>query len=92
MRHFSFALLLCVSSLFAGVSRAESADAVKPKQPVATVGGQTIYDDELAASVEGQLQPLRTQEYEIKRRALDTLIEQKMLEAAAKATGCRRLY
>jgi protein-disulfide isomerase len=87
MRHFSFALLLSVSSLFAGVSRAESADAVKPKQPVATVGGQTIYDDELAASVEGQLQPLRTQEYEIKRRALDTLIEQKMLEAAAKKKG-----
>jgi protein-disulfide isomerase len=87
MRHFSFALLLCVSSLFAGVSRAESADAVKPKQPVATVGDQTIYDTDLASAVEGQLQPLRTQEYEIKRRALDTLIEQKMLEAAAKKKG-----
>jgi protein-disulfide isomerase len=39
----------------------------------------------LASSVEGQLQPLRTQEYEIKRKALDSLIEQKMLENAAKA-------
>ncbi|HTJ87593.1 MAG TPA: SurA N-terminal domain-containing protein, partial [Terriglobales bacterium] len=85
MRQFSFALFLCVSSLFAGVSRAQSADAVKPKQPVATVDGQPISEEELASSVEGQLQPLRTQEYEIKRKALDSLIEQKMLENAAKA-------
>jgi len=87
MRQFSFALFLCVSSLFAGVSRAQSADAVKPKQPVATVDGQPISEEELASSVEGQLQPLRTQEYEIKRKALDSLIEQKMLEAAAKKKG-----
>jgi len=87
MRQFSFALFLCVSSLFAGVSRAQSADAVKPKQPVATVDGQPISEEELASSVEGQLQPLRTQEYEIKRKALDSLIEQKMLDAAAKKKG-----
>jgi len=87
MRQFSFALLLCVSSLFAGFSRAQSADAIKPKQPVATVDGQPISEEELASSVEGQLQPLRTQEYEIKRKALDSLIEQKMLEAAAKKKG-----
>src|SRR5207247_8524062 len=35
----------------------------------------------------GQLLPLRNQEYEIKRKALDTLIEQKLLEAAAKKKG-----
>jgi protein-disulfide isomerase len=87
MHRFSFVLLVCVSSLFAGVSRAESADAVKPKQPVASVDGQPISEEELASSVEGQLQPLRTQEYEIKRKALDSLIEQKMLEAAAKKKG-----
>jgi len=87
MRQFSFVLFLCVSSLFAGVSRAESADAVKPKQPVATVGGQPIYEDELASSAEGQLQSLRSQEYDIKRKALDPLIEQKILDTAAKAKG-----
>ena len=59
----------------------------KPKQPVATVDGQTIYDEDLASSVEGQLQPLRNQEYEIKRKALDSLIEQKLLEKAAKKNG-----
>ena len=60
---------------------------MKPKQPVATVGDQTIYDTDLASSVEGQLQPLRSQEYDIKRKALDNLVEQKMLENAAKAKG-----
>ena len=38
----------------------------KPKQPVATVDGQPIYDEDLAPSIEGQLQPLRNQEFEIK--------------------------
>src|SRR5216684_567861 len=59
----------------------------KSKEPVAMVGGEPISDEELASFVEGQLQPLRTQEYEIKRKALDNLIEQKMLEDAAKKKG-----
>jgi len=50
------------------------------------VDGQPIYDEDLAPSVEG-LQPLRNQEYEIKRKALDSLIEQKLLEKAAKKNG-----
>src|SRR5258708_961139 len=71
----------------ASSSVAQSAETSKPKQPVATVDGQPIYDEDLAPSVEGQLQPLRNQEYEIKKKALDNLIEQKMLEAAAKKKG-----
>jgi hypothetical protein len=47
-----------------------------------TIGGQTIYDDELLPAVQGQLFPLRNQEYEIKKRALDSLIDQKLLQAA----------
>jgi protein-disulfide isomerase len=62
-------------------------DAVTAKQPVATVEGQNIYDDDLAPLVQGQLLPLRNQEYEIKKKALDNLIEQKVLEAAAKKKG-----
>jgi protein-disulfide isomerase len=51
------------------------------------VDGQEIYEEDLAPTVEGQLISLRSQEYDIKRKALDTLIEQKMLEAAAKKKG-----
>jgi protein-disulfide isomerase len=87
MRRFNFPVLLLLSAFFAAASFAQSADTPKPKQAVATVGDQTIYDSDLASSVEGQLQPLRSQEYDIKRKALDNLIEQKMLENAAKAKG-----
>ena len=78
---------MCMSAFFAATSVAQNAETPKPKQPVATVEGQTIYDEDLAPSVQGQLLPLRNQEYEIKKKALDNLIEQKLLEAAAKKKG-----
>jgi len=87
MSRFRIALLLFTSAVFAMASGAQNAEPPKPKQPVATVEGQTIYDEDLAPSVQGQLLPLRNQEYEIKRKALDNLIEQKMLETAAKKKG-----
>ena len=87
MSYFRVAPLLCISAFFAATTVAQNAETSKPKQAVATVDGQTIYDDDLAPSVQGQLLPLRNQEYEIKRKALDTLIEQKVLEAAAKKKG-----
>jgi protein-disulfide isomerase len=87
MSHFRVALLLLISAFCAATSVAQSADAPKAKQPIATVDGQSIYDEDLAASVQGQLLPLRNQEYEIKKKALDNLIEQKLLEAAAKKKG-----
>src|SRR6266849_3514187 len=85
-QRFKLVLRLCFV-LMAAAASAQNTDAAKAKQPVATVDGQPIYDEDLASSVEGQLQPLRNQEYEIKRKALDNLIEQKMLEAAAKKKG-----
>jgi len=87
MCHFKFPALLFLSLFFAVTSLAQNTETPKPKQAVATVGDQTIYDSDLASSAEGQLQSLRSQEYEIKRKALDNLIEQKMLENAAKAKG-----
>lgn len=61
--------------------------SARGKQPVATVAGETIYDDDLAPRAQGQLLPLRRQEYEIKKRVLDSLIEEKLLEAEAKKKG-----
>lgn len=54
---------------------------------VATVDGQAITEEELLATAQGQLRPLRDQEYQIKRKALDNLISQKILEAEAKKKG-----
>jgi protein-disulfide isomerase len=84
MSRFSIPALLLFSVSLAATTVAQKTDTPNTKQPVATVDGQPIFAEDLAPSVEGQLQPLRNQEYEIKRKALDRLIEQKMLEAAAK--------
>jgi protein-disulfide isomerase len=51
--------------------------------PVASVGGQLILEDELAPLVEGQLRQLQYQEYQARRKALDDLINQKLVAAQA---------
>ena len=85
--HVKGSFLLFSYFLIASASLGQTSDGAKVKRPVATVDGQAIYDEDLAASVQAQLQPLRNQEYEIKRKALDSLIEQKLLEASAKKQG-----
>jgi protein-disulfide isomerase len=59
----------------------------EPKQPIAVVGGQRIYEEELLPLVQGQLLPLQTQEYEIKKAALDRLVSQRLVEAEAGSKG-----
>lgn len=81
----SLILLACLGC--ASLGSGQNPPPAASKQPIATVNGQPIYDSDLAPTVEGQLMPLRNQEYEIKRKALDNLIEQKLLEAAAKKKG-----
>jgi protein-disulfide isomerase len=81
-----FALLVLTYFFFVEVGSAQIG-APKSKQPVATIDGKAIYDDDLFPSIQGQLFPLRNQEYEIKKRALDTLIEQKLLEDLASKKG-----
>ncbi len=52
-----------------------------PGQLGAMSPAESPYDD-LLPSVQGQLLPLRNHEYEIKKKALDSLTEQKLLEKA----------
>jgi protein-disulfide isomerase len=60
------------------------AHAAEKKQPVAVVGGQPIYDDDLLPYVQAQVFQLRLQEYDLKSKALDNLVNQRLLEAQAK--------
>jgi len=79
--------LLAVSlSLFVNL-RAQTPETGKPKQPIATIDGQAIYEDDLLPYVQGQLRPLREQEYQIKKKALENFINQRLLEAEAKKKG-----
>src|SRR5712672_4131737 len=78
-----FGMLLVSLSLVANL-QAQTPETGKPKQPLAMIDGQAINDDDLLPYVQAQLRPLREQEYQIKKKALDNLINQRLLEAAAK--------
>jgi len=64
-----------------------SAHAAEKKQPIAVVDGQPIYENDLLPFVQGQVFQLRLQEYEVKSKALDSLVNQRLLEAEAKRKG-----
>src|SRR5437867_7582035 len=66
---------------------AAKSDEQAARQPIATVNGQAIYEDELLPTIRPQLQQLRTQEYQIKRQALEGLIQKRVLETRARENG-----
>lgn len=57
------------------------------EEPVAVIDGQRIYESEVLSLVQAQLRQLRSQEYEIKSKGLETLIQQRVLEIEAKKKG-----
>jgi protein-disulfide isomerase len=79
--------ILTLGLFFAPLCAAQSNAPSKSSPPLAIVGGQPITEDDLAPLLQGQLRPLRDQEYQIKRKALDNLVNQKLLEAEAKKKG-----
>src|SRR6266481_9700859 len=77
-----FALLL-----FPILSLGQSSAPPKSAPALATVDGQPVTDEDLAPYVQSQLRPLREQEYQIKKKALENFISQKLVEAEAKKKG-----
>ena len=66
----------------------QSAPQVTSGNAVATVAGQTISEQELQETLgPQQVMQLRTQEYEAKSKALDSLIRLKLVQAEAKKQG-----
>lgn len=65
----------------------EATATVNGQEVVASVNGVTISAEELDASAKGQLQKIQAQIYQVKKRALDGLIEGKLIEKAAKEKG-----
>jgi protein-disulfide isomerase len=56
---------------------------------VASVDGVPITADDLEEAAKGELQKIRAQAYQAKKRALDQLIEEKLIEKAAEKKGMR---
>jgi len=89
MRVFALVILsFCAAAVCAAQSSAPPKSAAeKSAPPLATVDGQAITEDDINPYVQSQLRPLRDQEYQIKRKALDNLVNQRVLEAEAKKKG-----
>ncbi|MGE5111759.1 MAG: thioredoxin domain-containing protein [Acidobacteriaceae bacterium] len=85
----SFLMLVLFSLLLCSLpSACQSSSAnKKPSEILATVDGQPIYADDLLPYIQAQLLPLRQQEYELKAKALDGVIDVKLVEIEAKKRG-----
>lgn len=64
-----------------------SGGAQAPSDTAAVVNGVTITVADLDSSAKKQLQRVETEIYQIKKRVLDDLVEQKLIEDAAKKKG-----
>jgi protein-disulfide isomerase len=56
-------------------------------EPIARIGDQVVYEEDLLPSIGGQLFQLKNQEYELKSKELESMVNQKLLESAAKSKG-----
>jgi Protein-disulfide isomerase len=56
-------------------------------EPIARIGDQVICEEDLLPSISGQLFQLKNQEYELKSKELENMVNQKLLESAAKSKG-----
>ncbi|OFW18079.1 MAG: hypothetical protein A3H27_14235 [Acidobacteria bacterium RIFCSPLOWO2_02_FULL_59_13] len=80
-------LLIFLSLSLVSESWAQEPAAAPARQPIATVAGQAIYEEDLTPLIQSQLLQLQQQEYQVKSDALENLINQKLLEAAAQEKG-----
>ncbi len=80
-------LLLTAVLFFASACAAQTGSTVPGAKPIAEIAGKPIYEQALQPSIAGQMMQLAQQEYAIKRKALDAVINREVLERAANAKG-----
>ena len=83
-------IVVCITMLVAACGGASKETATKPGAPegtVAMVGGEPISKVELDLMAKGQLRRLDMQAYQIKKQVLGQLIQQQLIQQAAKAAG-----
>ena len=80
-------LLLAVVSAGCRPSDAPKAAAAQPPNVVAEVNGQTITAEELDKHAAGALQQVRDQEYEVRKTALEDMINQRLVNKEAAERG-----
>ncbi len=71
----------------ASFALALSAQTPAVRQPIARLGDQAIYDEDLQPFIGGQLLQLKNQEYALKTKALESLLRQRLVEKEAQSAG-----
>jgi protein-disulfide isomerase len=66
---------------------ADSAAAGGPAAPVARIGAEVITAGDVDKSIRGELSDMEQRTYDLRKAALDQLINQKLVEGKAKAAG-----
>jgi protein-disulfide isomerase len=80
-------VFLGLSAVFAVAHPSAAQEPNGPRQPVARVGEETIYEEEVLSLIRPQLLQIENQKYELKRSALEKLLTQRLLQAEAKSKG-----
>lgn len=65
----------------------QTADPSQLGRPLAMVEGQAVYEEQFPAALRAQLERIRYEEFELKRKAVNDLVAQRLLEAEAKKKG-----
>ena len=79
------AVLACKSPTPAQTTAAGA--AAGPSAPVARIGAEVITAGELDTSIRGELNEMEQRTYDLRKSALDQLINQRLVEAKAKVAG-----
>ena len=72
---------------FAAAQQKNPSPSQSQAQPLATLGGEPIYESQFPPAEQSQLRRMMQQVFGVKRRALQTVLEQKLVEAEAKKKG-----
>jgi protein-disulfide isomerase len=87
IRFFSSWILLIGLLSCGGADEGRKSVVADPQSPVAELDGQPIRQEELQNKIAGPMLNLEMQAYEIKKRGLESLIQQKLVEKEAKKRG-----
>lgn len=72
---------------FAAAQQKNPSPSQSQAQPLATLGGEAIYESQFPPAEQSQLRRMMQQVFGVKRRALQTVLERKLVEAEAKKKG-----
>jgi protein-disulfide isomerase len=84
---FPSAVLLFAAAAATGCARTQAQPSLAGSQPAAQIGGTRITLDEVDKRAAGALARIDFERYEVRRQTLDEMVNEKLLEEAARARG-----